>query len=126
MNKDLLRQVQLIQLEILKDFVKVCNKYNLQYFLDGGTLLGAVRHKGFIPWDDDLDLAMPREDYDTLIEIAPEIFDEPYFLQTPENDIGCFYGGYSKLRNSNTTGLEKRNKNHVCNQGIWIDILMLP
>ena len=70
MNKDLLRQVQLIQLEILKDFVKVCNKYNLQYFLDGGTLLGAVRHKGFIPWDDDLDVAMPRKDYDKFCKIA--------------------------------------------------------
>ena len=120
-----LRNIKKVQLELLKVFAEVCEKNDLSYCAIYGTLLGAVRHKGFIPWDDDLDLAMPREDYDTLIEIAPEIFDEPYFLQTPENDIGCFYGGYSKLRNSNTTGLEKRNKNHVCNQGIWIDIFPL-
>lgn len=66
MNKKTLRRLQLIQLNILKDAVEILEKNDLEYFLYGGTLLGAVRHKGFIPWDDDLDIAMPRVDYDNL------------------------------------------------------------
>lgn len=62
-----LRSCQLKQLEILKIFDRICRKHNLRYWIDGGTLLGAVRHKGFIPWDDDLDVAMPSEDYKNWI-----------------------------------------------------------
>lgn len=68
---------------------------------------------------------MPRMDYDRLMKIAKEAFTEPYFLQTLENDPECFYGGYSKLRNGNTTGLEVRNEGKACHQGIWIDIMPL-
>lgn len=65
-----LRKLQLFQLECLADFHKMCEENNLKYYMIGGTLLGAIRHKGFIPWDDDIDLAMPREDYEKLIEIS--------------------------------------------------------
>jgi len=58
-----LREAQLIMLEILVEVDAICQKYNLRYWLDSGTLLGAVRHQGFIPWDDDIDLSMPVEDY---------------------------------------------------------------
>lgn len=120
-----LNALKAVQLNMLKYFHDVCVKNNLSYCVWYGTLLGAIRHKGYIPWDDDVDVLMPREDYDKFIEIAPQILEQPYFLQTPENDKGCFYGGYSKLRNSQTTGLEKRNKGHNCNQGIWMDIFPL-
>ena len=65
---NLIRELQLKELEILKEFIKVCEKYDLKYYAVGGTLIGAVRHKGFIPWDDDMDLAMPRKDYDIFIK----------------------------------------------------------
>ena len=62
-----MNELQNRQLEILKEFIKVCKENNLQYYLVGGTCLGAVRHKGFIPWDDDIDVAMPREDFTNLL-----------------------------------------------------------
>ena len=69
MDKNL-RKLQLCELEILKKFVKLCEENNLTYYISGGTFLGAVRHKGFIPWDDDVDVAMPREDYEKFLKLA--------------------------------------------------------
>ena len=119
------RRIHEIQLDMLKKFDEVCRKYDLRYFAVHGTLLGAVRHQGFIPWDDDMDLAMPRKDYDKLCEVSGQEFTGQYFFQTPENDPECFYGGYGKLRNENTSAMEWQNQGHDCHQGIWIDILPL-
>ncbi len=80
MNQETLRGVQLIQLEIAKEVHRVCLKNNLCVFMLGGTLLGAVRHKGFIPWDDDFDFGMMREDYDKFLKIAPTQLGEKYYL----------------------------------------------
>lgn len=114
-----------VLLRLLQAFDAVCRQNNLHYTLFYGTLLGAVRHQGFVPWDDDVDVIMPRADYDKLCALPPNAWAAEYFLQTPESDPDCFYGGYAKLRDSTTTGIESRNLGHNCNQGIWIDILPL-
>lgn len=109
-----------ILLDLLNQIDNICAKHNLTYFLCSGTLLGAIRHKGFIPWDDDIDIAMPREDYEKLISYASE-FKEPYFLQTPNTDKG-FYLSYIKLRNTRTTFVDEKLIWCDFNQGCFIDI----
>ena len=81
-----LRACQLKQLSILEEIDRICQKHQIGYWLDGGTLLGAVRHGGFIPWDDDIDIAMRQEDLDRFISIAPSELREGLFLQTPQNE----------------------------------------
>ncbi len=120
-----LEAVHGIQKELLKKLDQVCREQGLRYTAIHGTLLGAVRHQGFIPWDDDVDIAMPRKDYDRLLALAPQVFPEPFFLQTPENTENVFYGGYAKLRRSGTAAVEPQHKGRNCHQGIWIDIFPL-
>ncbi len=75
-----LKILQNIELNILKDFIKICDEYNLDYFLVGGSAIGVVRHHGFIPWDDDIDVAMSRKDYDKFIEIAQKHYSDKYVV----------------------------------------------
>ena len=84
MDEIILKKVQKTMLHMAKDIIDVCDKNNIAYFLDGGTMLGAVRHKGFIPWDDDFDIGMQRDAYQKFIEIAPKELDKKYFVQTAE------------------------------------------
>lgn len=77
-----LRRLQLAELEILKDTIRICNENNLTYYMLGGTLLGAVRHKGFIPWDDDIDIGLIRADYEKFLGIAPKQLKKGLCLQT--------------------------------------------
>lgn len=107
-------------LDLFIEFDKVCKKYNLRYYPCYGFLLGAIRHNGYIPWDDDLDVCMPRTDYERFIRLSNE-FKEPYFLQIPETDEGYFYG-MAKIRNSNTTALNQMFRFQGFNQGIWLSI----
>jgi lipopolysaccharide cholinephosphotransferase len=83
-----LRRIQLDLLAILKDVDAICRRHGLRYWLDGGTLLGAVRHCGFIPWDDDVDIAMPREDYEAFLRVADAELDKRFRLHTAETDPG--------------------------------------
>lgn len=111
------------QFEMLKVFVEICNKHNLSYFLVGGTTLGAVRHKGFIPWDDDVDVGMVREEYDKFLEIAPkELEGTKFFLQTWKSDPHYTYP-FAKIRNNETTYVENFFAGHQINHGVWIDIM---
>lgn len=121
---DKLRQLQLTELEILKEFVRICDKYGLRYYLVGGTLLGAVRHQGFIPWDDDIDVAMMRADYERFAEICQEELDSQYFYQSPETDPYYFLT-YAKIRKNNTEIYEERFRNSKFHKGIFIDIFPL-
>lgn len=110
-------------LDIFVEFDQVCKKYNLRYFFDGGSLIGAIRHKGFIPWDDDIDVCMPRKDYEVFVSLSNE-FKDPYFLQTPYTDPEYFFG-FAKVRNSNTTGLTQMFKYQKYNHGIWLSVFPL-
>ena len=118
-----MNKLQECQLEILKAFIEVCQKNNLTYYLVGGTALGAVRHKGFIPWDDDIDVGMPRKDYDKFITLQKD-FKDPYFIQTYQTDDNYIYN-YAKVRNSNTTFIENFFVDTRINHGVWIDVFPL-
>lgn len=117
-----MNDLQKKQFEILIEFIKVCDKHNLSYFMVGGSCLGAVRHKGFIPWDDDIDVGMLPKDYEKFLEVAPKEFENTkYFLQTWRSDPNYIYG-YAKIRDNSTTFIENIYKYHRMNHGVWIDI----
>lgn len=122
-DADRIRQVRQVQIDLLGRLKLVCDRHHLQLYAIYGTLLGAVRHGGMIPGDDDIDVALPREDYDKLMKLTDE-FSGVYFLQTPWNDQ-CFYGGYSRLRNRETTSIHPNNWFADCCEGIGIDIFPL-
>lgn len=98
---DTLLRLQRTQIEILDEFKKMCEKHQLKYYLFFGTLLGAVRHQGFIPWDDDIDVVMPREDYDRFIRLAPQELADWLYLESPETMEDCALS-WSKVRKKNT------------------------
>lgn len=117
-----LRQLQMVELRLLRIFDRICKKYNLIYWLDGGTILGAVRHGGFIPWDDDIDVAMPLEDYNKFLRIAPNVLPHDILLQC--RDLTCGYTKkFTKLMDRYSTLIE--NKDTLCDdcfRGIYLDI----
>jgi len=122
-NDILLKKAQNTMLNIFIEVDRICKKHKLSYWLDLGTLLGAHRHQGFIPWDDDLDIAMPREDYIKFLEIAKTELDSKYFLQNKSTEKS-FYTHYTKIRDKKSIFIEKHEKNKkvTYHQGIFIDI----
>ena len=116
------KELWAIQLDMVYKVQQICEKYGIRYFADAGTMLGAVRHRGFIPWDDDIDIMMPAKDYDMFIEIAKNELKGPYFLQTDYTDK-CNYC-HAKVRRTDTTGILAKDVSAKFdfNQGIFIDI----
>ena len=119
-----LQQLKEVELEMFKAFISVCEQLGLRYYLLGGTLLGAVRHKGFIPWDDDIDVGMPRADYEIFLEKAQALMPAPYFVQNLRTEKTCPFN-FCKIRNSNTTYLESSVAHLPINHGVFIDIFPL-
>lgn len=124
LQKTELRKLQLIEIEMLKEFIKICDALNLRYYILGGTMLGAVRHKGFIPWDDDIDIGMPRTDYEIFWKKAQELLPEPLFLQHYLTDKD-YCANIIKIMNKNTTFIECGNWNHNICHGVFIDVFPL-
>ena len=99
------KKIWQVEMELLAELDRICRRHGLRYFVDYGTLLGAVRHKGFIPWDDDIDVVMMRPDYERLkLVIAREGLREPFFFQTAYTDNIELWTG--KLMNKNTSGVQ--------------------
>lgn len=118
------KKIWAIELDLLRVFSEVCNKYGFRYYAIFGTLLGAIRHKGMIPWDDDLDVCMPRDDYERFCEVAVKDFQYPYLLQTPYTDEGYYYS-FAKIRNRNTTCMPVVMKEAGFCHGIHLDVFPL-
>lgn len=116
-----LERLQNTELEILKVLAGFCEANDIQWFIDSGTVLGARRHGGFIPWDDDIDVGMLREDYDRFLELALDAFPEGYSVHTAENTPG-FAGMFAKVYKDGTLFETKETKEAGLKQGIFVDI----
>lgn len=110
-------------LDMFQWFHEVCEDNNLRYYAIGGTALGTMRHKGFIPWDDDVDVGMPRADYEKLEQLLCEEPNERYFLETPRTEAADYFYPFSKIYDTQTTLVE--NTRMKIRRGIYLDVFPL-
>ena len=120
----LLRELQLVELSMLKFIDTLCQEEGIAYSLYGGTLLGAIRHGGFIPWDDDLDICMTREDFSRLVNAWERRQPEGYFLQTKDSDP-TYVRSFAKIRKEDSLFLQRNDNPNVLHNGVFIDIFVL-
>ena len=111
-------------LSIYLEFKRICDCLGLKFYAAYGTMLGAARHGGFIPWDDDIDVFMFRDDLNKLIRLGPKIIQNDYFIQSNETDP-YWFNQLVKIRKNKTTAIEKGYENLNTHQGLWIDIFPL-
>ena len=123
-NDEMLTKIKHIEFEMLKALLKCCDELNIKVFLVGGTALGAVRHQGFILWDDDIDVAMRRTDFELFITKGQEFLPRYLFLQSrlSEQNLLC---NFAKIRDSRTTFIESSQRDRKINHGIFIDVFPL-
>lgn len=119
-----MNELQKTVLEILIPAVEICDKLGLNYYLVCGSALGAAKYQGFIPWDDDMDIGLPRGDYERFLREAPTLLPEGIFLQNYRTDP-AFPHVFSKLRNSNTTLIEYSMAHLDMNHGVYVDVFPL-
>ena len=124
LSLDELRRLQMTELEILVEFDRICRKHGIKYSLGCGTLLGAIRHNGFVPWDDDIDIWILREDYERFCELSKTELDKRYFFQNWDTDP-YFNSGYGKIRKLGTSYIRVGQEKMKYQDGIYIDILPL-
>lgn len=120
-----LRQIQMIQLEMLIEVDRICKKHNIHYNIIAGTLLGAIRHGGYIPWDDDADIALLRPEYEKFREICKSELDNKRFYFQDDRNTRGYRWGYGKIRRKNTLFLREYQEHMPYKQGIFIDIFPL-
>ncbi len=118
------KKIWAIEIDLLLTFDKRCREIGVKYHVSFGGLLGIVRHEGFIPWDDDLDVCMLREDYEKFVSVYKDTFKYPYYFQQPGKDKG-YYFSFSRLCNSNTTCIPETFKYQEYNHGVSLDIFVL-
>ncbi|MBQ4572311.1 MAG: LicD family protein [Clostridia bacterium] len=124
MKQEILEKLWQHELKILDEIDRICKKHNITYFIMWGTLIGAVRHKGFIPWDDDIDINMPMKDYKKFLKVAPKELSDEFFLQTSKTDK--YHPAYfAKVRLNNTAFYSKEDTNIKKHHGIFVDIIPL-
>jgi lipopolysaccharide cholinephosphotransferase len=122
---EILRRIQLIELDMLIEFDRICRKHNIKYTIGAGTLLGAVRHKGFIPWDDDIDVFMLYEEYKTFLNVAEKELDcEKYFLRTQETDVDNNLT-FTTIKRNGTKYIKGGREKYNTHPGVPIDIFPL-
>ena len=124
MDQNKLKKLQITLTDMLVDIARVCDENDITYFLSDGALLGAAREGKFIPWDDDIDISMPYEDYLRFLSIGQQMLGEKYFLQTNDTDRNWFMG-FSKVRLRNTTFMMDYHNSWYSHGEIFIDVFPL-
>lgn len=120
-EKEFLSGLHSCQLMIAEEIKRICEANNIKYFIIAGTLLGAVRHGGFIPWDDDMDIGMLREDYERFLEVCRFDLGDKFFLQTTETD-SCYGLNFAKILLNDTILVERVTSKNSCRKGIYVDV----
>ncbi len=124
LNDDQIKRIQAIELEMLIEFDRICRKYQISYSIDGGTLLGAIRHGGFIPWDDDADVIMNRSSYQRFIEVVDQELDSERFYFQDLNRTPGYRWGYGKMRRKHTCFVRENQEHMPYEQGVFMDVFV--
>lgn len=122
LSNEQMEQLHKIELEMLIEVDRICNKNNIRYTIIGGTLIGAIRNKGFIPWDDDVDIAMLRSDYEKFRVACKKDLDKTRFYFQDDRNTKGYRWGYGKLRRKNTLFVRENQEHMIYKQGVFLDI----